>query len=405
MNGHRYLVAVAIVALASGARAEGIAPDVQKHFDLGNQLYEEGRYDDALVEYDKAYTLSNNWKILYNRGQVLVMLRRDPEAIEAFEQYLARGGHDVPDERRKDVENDLEKLRQRLAKVTLTGAPAGLEVLVDGRASGTTPLKGPIVVGAGKHGIALRRAGNVVFVKDVLIAAGDTKEVAVEIAPEPKKDAPAAPKEEGGLPIHAFNLSLAIGLAPPLSNVVRGRLDVLGAFELGGEWRPNPLWSVGFFVGFASGKAELKQSTATAEQIDPSARYNGAIGGVRAKLHLLRDHYYDGWIGGDFGVWRETWQFSAPKDTPGGSGFEWSATSPALGLLAGIDFPIARTWALGASARVFGTAVRSGDRVGCTGTDPRCDSETLPGGGGLGVRGFFEVAARLTYSIPYRSAP
>ena len=81
--------------------------------------------------------------------------------------------------------------------------------------------------------------------------------------------------------------------------------------------------------------------------------------------------------------------------------YTWSATSPAIGLLGGIDFPIAKTWALGASARVFGTAVRSGDRFGCGSNDSRCDSDSLPGGGGLGVRGFFEVAARLTWSIVY----
>ncbi len=404
MTGQRHLVAIAIVALVSAAHGEVVPPEVQKHFDLGNQLYEEARYDDALVEYDKAYALSNNWKILFNRGQVLVMLRRDPEAIEAFEQYLARGGKDVPDDRRASVEADLAKLRQRLAKVTLSGAPGALEVSIDGRVAGMTPLAAPLVFGAGKHVVSLRRGNTVVFTRDVLVAAGDTKDVAVEIAPEPKKDPPPAP-EYTGLPIHAFNLSLAIGIAPPLANVVRGRLDVLFAFEIGGEWRPSPVWSVGFFAGAASGKAQLKSTASQSLGIESSARYTGAIGGLRAKLHLLRDRYFDGWIGGDLGVWRETWNFSPVASNTNG-GFEWSATSPSIGLLAGLDFPIAKTWALGASARLFGTAVQSGDRVGCTVPgDTRCDGDDLPGGGGLGIRGFFEVAARLTWSIPYRSEP
>jgi hypothetical protein len=398
----RHLAGVAIVLIAPAAVADGVDPQVQKHFDLGNQLYEEGRYDDALVEYDKAYALSKNWKILFNRGQVLVMLRRDPEAIEAFEQYLKQGGAEVPDDRRKSVEADLEKLRQRLAKVTISNAPSGVELAIDGRAAGTAPLKGPIVVGAGKHVVTARRGGNVVFSKEILIAAGDSADVHVEIAPEPKKEPPPPPKEEGGLPIHAFNISLAVGLAPPLSSVVRGRLAVLGAFELGADWRPHPVWSVGFFVGAASGKAELKSEDTNPLEVERTAQYGGGIGGVRAKMHLLRDKYFDGWIGGDLGVWRETWTFSKLAASSR-DGFEWSATSPAIGLLGGIDFPIAKTWALGASARVFGTAVRSGDRFGCGANDARCDSDSLPGGGGLGVRGFFEVAARLTWSIVYAS--
>ena len=323
---HRSLFAAAIAIVALPAAAE-TSPEVQKHFELGNQLYAEGRYDDALVEYDKAYALSNNFKILYNRGQVLVMLRRDPEAIEALEEYLARGGSEVPDDRRKAVEADLEKLRQRLANVTLEKASPGLSVFVDGRASGTTPLLKPIVVGAGRHTIVLRRGDTVVFTQDLLIAAGDTKSVVVTIAPEPKKEATVpVPEEPGGLPSHALNISLALGVALPLANVVRGRLDVLGAVELGGTWRPHPLWSIGVFLGGASGRAELKSNISSNEFIDPKGQYGVAIVGVRLALHLLRDKYLDGWIGLDSGVWRETWRFSPSDDKH--SGFEWDSTSP-----------------------------------------------------------------------------
>lgn len=397
----RFLLASCVVSIAAPARAESaVDPEVQKHFDLGNQLYAEGRYDDALVEYDKAYALSNNWKILYNRGQTLVMLRRDPEAIAAFEQYLTRGGDDVPPERRAAVEQDLGKLRQRLAYVTLSHAPAGATVLVDGHAAATTPLAKPVAVGAGKHVIAIERDGKVVFSKELLIAAGDTKDVAVLIAPEPKKEPPSAPPAEGGLPSHAFHIALSLGIAAPMAQVARGRLDVLGGVELSGGWRMHPLWSVGAFIGGAAGRVELKSSVSTSEGIDPTGQYSFGIGGVRGRLHLLRDKYFDGWIGVDLGVWRETWRFS-PASGSALSGFEWAATSPALGLAAGLDFPIARTWAVGAAARVFGTAVRSGDRFGCTGADTRCNDDNLPGGGGLGGRGFFEFVARLTWSIPY----
>jgi hypothetical protein len=397
----RYLLASSIVAFSAPAFAEpAIDPEVQKHFDLGNQLYAEGRYDDALVEYDKAYALSNNWKILFNRGQTLVMLRRDPDAIHAFEQYLERGGNDVPEERRAAVEQDLAKLRQRLAWITLSDAPPDAEVLVDGHTTDKTPLKKPLAVGAGKHVVALEKSNKIVFSKAITIAAGDTQNVVVVIAPEPKKEPPPAPRDEGGLPVHAFNIALALGIAAPMAQVARGRLDVLGNVELSGGWRIHPLWSVGAFIGGAAGQIELKSSVSTSERIDPSGRYSFGIGGIRGRLHLLRDRYFDGWLGVDLGVWRETWSFN-PVQNSGQTGFEWAATSPAIGLAAGLDFPIARTWALGAAARVFGTAVRSGDRFGCGPGDNRCDSDDLPGGGGLGGRGFFEFVARLTWSIPY----
>jgi hypothetical protein len=394
----RYALFTSIVLIAGVASAEA-DPEVQKHFDLGNQYYAEGRYDDALVEYDKAYALSKNFKILYNRGQVLVMLRRDPEAIEAFEEYLSRGGTEVPEDRRKAVEADLEKLRQRLAHITLEKAPDGLEILIDGHPSGTTPLKKPLVVGAGKHTIALRRGPSIVFNRDVLIAAGDTKAVEVEIAPEPKeKVVVVAPPEPTGLPVQAIHITLGLGVAVPLANVVRGRLDVLGGVDLTGQWRPSALFSIGTFLGGATGKVELS-SVSSDEYIKTSGQYGIAMGGVRGEFHLLRDKHYDGWLGIDIGVWRETWRFTS--NTPGKNDFEWNSTSPAGGIVGGLDFPIAKTWALGATARFFGTAVGGGSRVGCGEGDPRCDRDNLPGGGGLGLRGIMEVMARVTWSIVY----
>lgn len=388
----------AIVMVASVASAE-TNPEVQKHFELGNQYYDEGRYDDALVEYDKAYSLSNNWKILYNRGQALVMLRRDPEAIEAFEQYLARGAAEVPDDRRKAVEADLAKLRQRLANVTLEKAPPGLEVLVDGRPNGTTPLVKPIVVGAGKHTIALRKGSAIKFTHDILIAAGDSKSIAVEIAADPKPIETKPAPEETGLPAPAFAISLGIGVALPLANVVRGRLNPLGAIDFTPQWRAHPVWSIGMFLGGAAGQAEIKANEAAGLDIDPKGNYSIGIVGVRGQLHLLRDKYFDGWIGLDFGVWRETWRFNPSGPTLGG--FEWASTSPAAGIVGGIDFPVSKTWALGGSARFFGTAISNGGRFGCASGDKRCNEDELPGGGGLGLRGVFEVLARVTWSIPY----
>src|SRR4051812_1930964 len=55
---------VAVSATTPAFAQTKIDPEVQKHFDLGNDLYNEARYEDALVEYEKAYSLSKYWKIL-----------------------------------------------------------------------------------------------------------------------------------------------------------------------------------------------------------------------------------------------------------------------------------------------------------------------------------------------------
>jgi hypothetical protein len=332
---------------------------------------------------------------------VLVLLGREPEAIADFERYLVEGDKEITDERREQVKTDLAKLKLRIAKIVLENAPDGLDVRLDGRAIGKTPLKAPIEVGGGKHTIALLRGPNVVFTKDLEIPARETMNVRVEIAPEPVKPPPPPTEDELGLIHPAFPLALSLGIAAPMQNVTRGRLDLLGAIDVSGMWRWHPIWSIGLFLGGAAGNVELPSGTANDNLIAQKATYSYGIGGLRARLHLLRDRYYDGWLGVDFGVWRETWKFSAPDDNPDVGGFEWAATSPAFGIAGGIDFPLAKEWAVGGGVRIFGTVVRSGDRVSCTALRKNCDDATLPGGGGQGGRGFLEVTARLTYSFAY----
>lgn len=79
-----------------------------------------------------------------------------------------------------------ESLKDRLVvgagKGTLTvgSTPTGAEVLVDGQSMGTTPLELPIE--AGEHAIVLRLPGYADEERRVVVDAGDTSSVAVELA-------------------------------------------------------------------------------------------------------------------------------------------------------------------------------------------------------------------------------
>lgn len=50
--------------------------------------FNDGDYESALVFFRRAYDLSGRAELLYNMGQCADRLRRDDEAIEAFEAYL-----------------------------------------------------------------------------------------------------------------------------------------------------------------------------------------------------------------------------------------------------------------------------------------------------------------------------
>lgn len=77
--------------VTSGALAQESPTDhdARVAFESGDLAFSEGRYEDAFDDFTRAYDLSHRPELLYNIGLAADRLRRDEEAIEAFEAYLA----------------------------------------------------------------------------------------------------------------------------------------------------------------------------------------------------------------------------------------------------------------------------------------------------------------------------
>jgi len=84
--------AYAEVALKLGTRGmKGEEPEVSgmPEADRGYQLYQQGKYEEALKEYQAAILKNPDQAVnFYNLGVVLVDLRRNDEAIEAFKKAI-----------------------------------------------------------------------------------------------------------------------------------------------------------------------------------------------------------------------------------------------------------------------------------------------------------------------------
>lgn len=438
------LVGVAVTAAqlpSSGGRAGGwvrgwvlgraiageVDPETKKHFDLANKLYQEQRYDDALVEYDTAYELSKNWKILYNRAQCLVLLKREPEAIQSFERYLAEGGSEIPSARREAVKADIADLKGRLGKLNVENAPAGAKIRLDKTVVGTAPMA-PFDVGSGTHDLeVIPSSGGASFKTNIKVTAGNTTLVRVDLAAPPADPpvvsgpppgmgsgstgpdlpppapAPVLPNlPPGGLTAPAFQLSASVGMVfgndhPFLTQTPMGGLEAAVAY------RSSPFWEFGLFIGGATGNVRLDGAvvgtktdvTLGAGQYDASATQRHLFGGVRARMHLVRTKRFDGWLGLDFGGWSERWAFT------GVDSFTFKASSATFGLGVGVDVPLSKQWALGLSARWLGASATNGRREDC-GSSNACVAFGLPGDGAKtrDARSFAEVGVRVVFSLP-----
>lgn len=434
-------IASPVLAQAPPAPVAKVSPEVQKHFALGNDYYQEGKYASALAEYDKAYDLSidekgrKNWKILYNRGQCLVMLGREPEAIASFEQYLTEGGDQIDAPRRAQVEADIKKLRDRLGTITIEGTvPTGAEVFLDGRSMGKYPLPGPIVAASGYHDLVIKPpGGGTPYVATVKIDSGErvahrvvmTTSGPTPAAPVPYVDTPPPPpppppklppRAPGGLTSPSWMFGLQLGASIPMSdNYYYGSSKGLGAAELAASWRPSGFWELGIFGGIAGGSYSIDERVRSADDrslgqlnIEPNASYNHGILGLRARMHLVRSKRLDGWLGVDVGGWRESWHFSGDQK------FDYSASSLAFAIGFGADYALSDKWALGFGMRFLQASASNGKRSECTGTpnftasgtpQDYCPIGFLAGEGGGGgaqstSRGFAEFGLRVVYLIP-----
>lgn len=93
----------------------------RKLFEQGREAYGDGRYRDAWAYFHQAYQLSGRPELLFNIGQTADRLGQEADAVQAFSMYVER----LPAApNRKDVENRIHALQERIASAQQASAPA-----------------------------------------------------------------------------------------------------------------------------------------------------------------------------------------------------------------------------------------------------------------------------------------
>jgi len=176
---------------SSGAQSDKIK-EANARFERGLSLFDDGDYDAALVEFNRAYTLAPTYKILYNIAKIERARNDYSAALTHFQRYLTEGGAEVPDERRAEVEREIGVLKERVAQVSITANVPGAAVyiddipvcgarMVDPSCVGTTPLKAPVVVNPGTRKITATKRGYQNGTAQITVAGGDKNLVRLEL--------------------------------------------------------------------------------------------------------------------------------------------------------------------------------------------------------------------------------
>jgi len=180
----------------------GDVDQARKHFGQGLKLYKDGDFDAALVQFERAYAVKPNFKVLYNIAQCYFELHQYVEARDTLSRYLKEGVGSIEAERQAKVESDLSELQRRIAHVTLSINVAGATVYVDGKKVGVTPLTAAVDVNEGQRTISIETPDRGSKQRVVRVAGGEAQTINIDFAaasPTPVA-APASPKAEGPKP-------------------------------------------------------------------------------------------------------------------------------------------------------------------------------------------------------------
>jgi hypothetical protein len=165
------------------AAANANVEKARQHFQRGIESYRDGDLSTALIEFKRAYSTAPNYRLLYNLGQVSTELRDYPAAELYLTQYLQESQGAIDESRRRQVQDELDKVRARIAFVQITSDVDGMELLVDDVIVGRTPLTLPVHVSTGKRRVTGRAPGHNPTTQVIDAAGGEV--VAVHLSLQP----------------------------------------------------------------------------------------------------------------------------------------------------------------------------------------------------------------------------
>ncbi len=199
--------------------SDEVRKEASARFRRGVELFQEGAFRAALVEFQRAYDIAPDFRLLYNIGQAQVQVQDYLGANRSYERYLADGGSDVDPARREEVETALTALRERVARLVIRVDKEGADVFVDDLRVGTSPMAGTVAVNLGRHRVYARLSDGGAGEKVIDVAGGDLLEVDLVIVMQPAKPVEGVVQEEqvmtpmrrGAIAAWAGALACAVG--------------------------------------------------------------------------------------------------------------------------------------------------------------------------------------------------
>jgi hypothetical protein len=335
----RWLAFCCVLAASApvGAQPQDAARDT---FQRGVALYDQGKYREAIVQFENAYRLQPHPSVLFNIARCHENLGELTEALAYYQRMLA----DPAVENRADVEARVREIRERPVSVFLSSVPEGASVRVDegDPLADRTPLV--LDVRPGTHRFRFELSDRPAVTREVELVPAQTLRLVVPI---PAQDAPAPEREPDTEPAPSPATVAMDGDAKILQEIRSRRESKPVLFRLGLLAGAAKYADVSFAVGADMGVI-VRRVLANVHWLTYSHDFVGGIDLELGYNHPFPD--FDFFVGGGAGYMRI-------RTTRAGEGgvialpFQ-TRTVFDLSFVGGVDFFLRKTFAIGAALRL-----------------------------------------------------
>ncbi|HTB76383.1 MAG TPA: PEGA domain-containing protein [Polyangiaceae bacterium] len=179
----------------------------RKAWDAAKQLAGASDFRGALVEFQRAYDLSHNPRVLFNVGVTEKLLTHYARAVDAWDKEQSEGAGQLTPAELQELKNAVSIVQQFVTTIDVTANEAEATLTIDDYPVGKTPFAGAVRIDVGKHVLKLSKEGFIDALEPVDVAAGARTPVAFKLEPINK----------------TALVSVTVGGAPTASIFVDGR--------------------------------------------------------------------------------------------------------------------------------------------------------------------------------------
>ncbi len=159
-------------------------PEPARHaWDAAKQLANASDFKGALVEFQRAYELSHNPRVLFNLGVTEKLSTHYARAVDAWEKELREATGQLSPAELQELKNAIAIVQQFVTTIEVLANEKGATLYVDDYPLGQTPFPAPVRIDVGKHTLKLTKDGFADIVKMVDVASGNTTPVGFKMEP------------------------------------------------------------------------------------------------------------------------------------------------------------------------------------------------------------------------------